>query len=64
MDCAVSVRYIALYKGRQEAVIHIGVGSNVVCSTKIGNARASVRGADNEDVPRFFYASIMGYFLK
>lgn len=27
--------------------VHIGVGSNVVCSTFIGNARASVRRADN-----------------
>lgn len=59
-----SVRYIALYKGRQEAVIHIGVGPNVVCSTKTGNARASVRGADNEDVPRFFLCQYQGYFLK
>ena len=29
--------------------IHIGVGSDVVCSTLIGNARASVRGIDNSD---------------
>ena len=29
------------------SVVHIGVGSDVVCSTIIGNARASVRGADN-----------------
>ena len=34
--------------------IHIGVGSNVVCSTTIGNARASVRGTDNKDVPTLF----------
>ena len=27
--------------------IHIGVGSDVVCSTTIGNARASIRGMDN-----------------
>ena len=26
---------------------HIGVGSNVVCSTTIGNARASIRGTDD-----------------
>lgn len=26
---------------------HIGVGSNVVCSISIGNARASIRGMDN-----------------
>ena len=29
------------------SVFHIGVGSNVVCSTEIGNARALVRGMDN-----------------
>ena len=29
--------------------IHIGVGSKVVCSTTIGNARASIRGMDNCD---------------
>ena len=28
-------------------IIHIGVGSDVVCSTLIGNARASVRGMDD-----------------
>ena len=33
---------------------HIGVGSDVVCSTIIGNARASVRGIDNRTIPRFF----------
>ena len=36
------------------AYIHIGVGSNVVCSTTIGNARASIRGTDNRQFPRFF----------
>ena len=35
---------------------HIGVGSNVVCSTTIGNARASIHGTDNKDVPTLFYA--------
>ncbi|GEM_PF-46008 len=34
--------------------IHIGVGSDVVCSTSIGNARASVRGMGNRTIPRFF----------
>ena len=29
--------------------IHIGVGSDVVCSTAIGNARASIRGTDNSE---------------
>lgn len=33
---------------------HIGVGSNVVCSTSIGSARASVRGTDNRVVPTSF----------
>ena len=33
--------------------IHIGVGSNVVCSTAIGNARASIRGMDNSDSTLF-----------
>lgn len=36
--------------------IHIGVGSNVVCSTGLGNARASERGMDNKWFPRFIYA--------
>ena len=35
---------------------HIGVGSNVVCSTIPGNAKASVRGTDNKEVPTLFYA--------
>lgn len=46
------------YIGVKWAVyIHIGVGSDVVCSTIIGNARASVRGIDSKVVPRFFYAN-------
>lgn len=36
--------------------IHIGVGSNVVCSTIPGNAKASVRGTDSKEVPTLFYA--------
>ena len=36
--------------------MHIGVGSNVVCSTGLGNARASVRGTGSEQFPRFFCA--------
>ena len=36
--------------------IHIGVGSDVVCSTTIGSARASMRGTDNRTDSRFFYA--------
>ena len=33
---------------------HIGVGSSVVCSTIPGNAKASVRGTDNKEVPTLF----------
>ena len=32
-------------------IIHIGVGSNVVCSTIPGNAKSSVRGIDNKEIP-------------
>lgn len=34
--------------------IHIGVGSNVVCSTGLGNARAAVSGTDDRQFPRLF----------
>ena len=40
-------------------IIHIGVGSDVVCSTIIGNARASVCGTDN----RRFHALFMSILL-
>ena len=39
------------------AMIHIGVGSDVVCSTIIGNARASGSGTGNMTVSRFFMSS-------
>ncbi len=35
--------------------IHIGVGSDVVCSTTMGNARASNRGTDNKTTHVFCY---------
>ena len=35
-------------------ISHIGVGSDVVCSTGLGNARALTRGTDNRTVSRFF----------
>ena len=38
--------------------IHIGVGSDVVCSTTIGNARASESGIDGDDSTLFFVSSI------
>ena len=41
--------------GQRDYYIHIGVGSNVVCSTEIGNARASTRGTDNSDDSTLFY---------
>ena len=44
--------YVGLLKGSD---IHIGVGSDVVCSTIIGNARASVCGTDNRTISRSFY---------
>ena len=49
-------RNIIVYIGLQMvAVIHIGVGSNVVCSTELGNARASMGGTDNRTISRFIY---------
>ena len=47
-----------LYKSLNGNDFHIGVGSNVVCSTTIGNARASTRGMDNRTIPRFFMSII------
>ena len=49
-----NVLYGALYG----TDFHIGVGSDVVCSTIIGNARASTRGMDNRTIPRFFMSII------
>ena len=44
---------------------HIGVGSNVVCSTKIGNARASMCGMGNRTIPRFFCVNLLtGFCLE
>ena len=39
-------------------IFHIGVGSNVVCSTIPGNAKASGCGTGNKDVPTLFCARI------
>ena len=47
-----------LYRSLNGNDFHIGVGSDVVCSTIIGNARASVRGMDNRTIPRFFMSII------
>ena len=48
-----------LYRSLNGNDFHIGVGSDVVCSTIIGNARASVRGIDNRTIPRFFMPIIV-----
>lgn len=45
-------------------VIHIGVGSDVVCSTTIGNARASIRGMDNRTIPRFFMSVFKCLYVR
>ena len=47
-----------LYRSFNGNDFHIGVGSDVVCSTIIGNARASTRGMDNRTIPRFFMSII------
>lgn len=47
-----------LYRSLNGNDFHIGVGSNVVCSTTIGNARASTRGMDNRTIPRLFVSII------
>ena len=47
-----------LYRSLYGNGFHIGVGSDVVCSTIIGNARASTRGMDNRTIPRFFMSII------
>ena len=45
---------ICVMRSLPEMVIHIGVGSDVVCSIELGNARASVRGTDNRRFHAFF----------
>ena len=53
MDCTLLDAINVLYRSLNGNEFHIGVGSNVVCLTTIGNARASVRGMDNWTIPRF-----------
>ena len=43
----------------QYRVHHIGVGSDVVCSTLIGSARASMRGTDSR-MNHAFFMSLIG----
>ena len=52
--------YVSVCKGTPygKNIFHIGVGSSVVCSTTIGNARTSIRGMDNRTIPRFFVYSV------
>ena len=57
--CIFSGTMIVYYGLLMEMIIHIGVGSDVVCSTIIGNARASEGGIDN----RRFHALFMSILL-
>ena len=43
-----------------EMVFHIGVGSDVVCSTLMGSDRASVRGTDNRRFHAFLCQQVNG----
>lgn len=54
MDCTFSGAIKLFTSLSKVAIIHIGVGSDVVCSTGLGNARASISGMDNRTIPRFF----------
>ena len=36
----------------REKCIHIGVGFDVARSTTLGNAKASIRGTGNKEIPR------------
>ena len=53
-DCTFSGTMIVYYGLLMEMIIHIGVGSDVVCSSGLGNARALVRGTDNRRFHAFF----------
>ena len=44
-------------------IYHIGVGSNVVCSTTIGNARASMSGMDNGTFHAFLCLYVLIYSI-
>ena len=44
--CKGTIGVCCRYAKGLRCIYHIGVGSDVVCSTTIGNARASVRGMD------------------
>ena len=50
----VSIPILYRYAKAGAIYIHIGVGSDVVCSTTIGSARASDRGTDNRTARAFF----------
>ena len=60
-NCTQTGAKLFVYTGLMRLMYnHIGVGSDVVCSTSIGNARASMCGIDNSSIPRFFYAPTTG----
>ena len=47
----------------REKCIHIGVGFDVARSTMQGNAKASVRGTSDEEIPRLpFYLNFSACF--
>ena len=48
----------------RENCIHIGVGFDVARSTIQGNAKASVRGTSNEEIPRFPFILIANLGMK
>ena len=50
-----SARQVLLYLSLKGNYIHIGVGSDVVYSILIVNARASICGTDNSDDSTLFY---------
>ena len=60
MNCTHTIHVIL---GLSCGNISYGVGSGVVCSTGLGNARASDRGTDNETVHAFF-VSITKFCLE
>ncbi len=58
-DCTFWGTMIVYYGLLMEMIIHIGVGSDVVCSTIIGNARASEGGIDNRRFHAFFMSILL-----
>ena len=63
MDCTLfGAQSDVLYRSLYGRGFHIGVGSDVVCSTIIGSARASMCGMGNRTIPRFFVSQFNDFF--